>query len=61
MWMFGREGVVRWFGVPITMAVFCLGFSDIVSVSWGLLGEGDACLSLGSGGMGYGGRLHMPA
>jgi hypothetical protein len=31
--------------VPITMAVFCLGFSDIVIGFWGLL-EGDACLVL---------------
>ena len=31
--------------IPITMVVFCLGFSDIVIGFWGLL-EGDACLVL---------------
>jgi hypothetical protein len=34
-------------GIPITMAVFCLDFSDIVIVSsWGFGFERDACLVL---------------
>lgn len=44
-----REGEVAccWVvSLPITMAVFCLGFSDIVIASyWGLV-EGEACLVL---------------